>query len=180
MDRKPSPPTEAVDPGPEARTDRWREWYEALAPAVYGYVRFQVASPEDAEDLTAQTFLKAFRSAGQFDERRGTVRNWILTIARNTVYDHRRRARAWVPLESLRDLASEGESPEERLLWEERVRRVLRHLGTLRSRDREIIALRYGAELEASEMAGVLGLTETAVRTRLWRALNRLRKALER
>src|SRR6266545_5043588 len=167
-------PLAAADP-------RWREWYEALGAAVYGFIRFHVASPDEAEDLAADTFLKAFRSAGRFDARRAGVRTWLLSIARNAVRDHRRRSRLrrHLPLASLRDLVSEHPSPEERLLWAEHVRHVLEALEQLSDRDREIIGLRYGSELAPAEVAAILGVSEATTRTRLWRAVKRLRRALE-
>lgn len=158
---------------------RWKEWYEAHGSAVYGYIRFHVASPDDAEDLTAETFLKAFRSAARFDPARASVRTWVLAIARNAVRDYRRRLRRHLPLASLRDLASAHPSPEERLLWEEQVGRVLAALERLPERDREIVGLRYGSDLKPAAIAAALGIRETAARTRLWRALKRLRTELE-
>ncbi|MGH7537289.1 MAG: RNA polymerase sigma factor [Gemmatimonadales bacterium] len=180
---KPSAPPAAQ---PEARTlaaadPRWREWYEAHGAAVYGFIRFHLPSPDDAEDLAADTFLKAFRSAGQFDSRKAGVRTWLFSIARNAVRDHRRRSRLrqHLPLASQRDLVSEHPSPEERLLWAEHVRRVLEALERLSDGDREIIGLRYGSELDPAEVAAALGIGEATARTRLWRAVERLRRALE-
>ena len=171
---------------PETRTlaaadPRWREWYEAHGAAVYGFIRFHLASPDEAEDLAADTFLKAFRSAGRFDSRKAGVRTWLLAIARNAVRDHRRRSRLrqHLPLASLRDLVSEHPSPEERLLWAEHVRRVFQALERLSDGDRAIIGLRYGSELAPAEVAAALGISEATARTRLWRAVKRLRRALE-
>jgi RNA polymerase sigma-70 factor (ECF subfamily) len=157
---------------------RWREWYQAHARAVYGYIRLHVVSPDEAEDLTADTFLKAFRAAPRFDARTASVRTWMLAIARNTIRDHRRRTRRrrQLALATLRDLAADHPSPEERLLWEDEVRRLLEALAQLPERDRELLGLRYGAELAPAEIAQALGIREAAVRTRLWRALKRLRR----
>jgi RNA polymerase sigma-70 factor (ECF subfamily) len=174
-----SPPAPAAD-----HTDadpRWREWYEAHSAAVYGYVRFHVASPDEAEDLTAETFFRALRASDRFDADRASVKTWILAIARNAVRDHQRRSlvRRHVPLASMRDLVSDHPSPEERLLWEEEVCRIMTALDRLPAGDREIISLRYGSELEPAEVAAALGLRESTARTRLWRALGRLREALQ-
>jgi RNA polymerase sigma-70 factor (ECF subfamily) len=165
-------------PTPESRC---RAWYEAHGRAVYSYVRFHLPSADAAEDVTADTFLKAFRTADRFDESKGTSRTWLFRIAQNTLRDWHRRARVrrHVPLGSMRDLASDTPSPEERLLWEEQVARLLASVAELGPRDREIIGLRYGSGMETTEIADVLGIRETAVRTRLWRALARLREVME-
>ncbi len=78
------------------------------------------------------------------------------------------------------DLAYDAPSPEERLLKEEEVGRMLDAVATLPAADRELIGLRYGSGLAIAETAQVLRISEGNVRTRLWRALTKLRKALER
>jgi RNA polymerase sigma-70 factor (ECF subfamily) len=177
-----SPPPLPVE-SPVTRTPEslCRAWYEAYGRAVYSYVRFHLPSADAAEDVTADTFLKAFRSADRFDESRGNPRTWLYRIAQNTLRDWHRRARLrqHVPLGSMRDLASDTPSPEERLLWEEQVSRLLDAVAELGPRDREIISLRYGSGLETAEIADVLSIREPAVRTRLWRALARLRGVME-
>lgn len=171
---------DAATPAPAA-DPRWQEWYEAHAEAVYGYVRFHIPSPDVADDVTADTFLRAFRAAERFDARRGSVRTWLLAIARNVLRDHLRRARVrrYVPLAGFRDLAVEAPSPEERVLWEDQVARLLDAVARLSPGDRELIGLRYGSDLGADAIGALLGLSPPAVRTRLWRALKRLRLELD-
>lgn len=148
---------------------------------MYNYFRFHVPSLDAAEDLTAETFLKVVRAADRFDPERASPRTWILTVARNVLADHRRRARLrqYVPLTGFRDLVCDTPSPEERLLREEEVARLLDAVSSLAEPDREVIGLRYGSGLEISEIASVLGVREGNARTRLWRALGRLRKVLD-
>jgi RNA polymerase sigma-70 factor (ECF subfamily) len=159
-----------------------REWYEAHGGAVYNYLRFHVAEPDIAEDLTAETFLHVVRAADHFDPDRGSAKAWILTVARNALADWRRRARLrqYVPIGNLHDLVFEAPSPEERLLREEEVSRLMDGVASLSPADRELIGLRYGSELDTAEMAAALGVAEGTVRTRMWRALGRLREELTR
>jgi RNA polymerase sigma-70 factor (ECF subfamily) len=157
-----------------------REWYRAHGGAVYGYFRFHLPEIEVAEDLTAETFLKLVRSARRFDPTQGSPRTWILAIARNVLRDwgRRQRLRQYVPLGNLHDLVSDAPSPEERLLREEEIGRLLDAVATLPPADRELIGLRYGSGLDSAEVAETLGISEGSVRTRLWRALRRLRGVL--
>lgn len=157
-----------------------RGWFDAHGTAVYNYFRFHVPLPDVAEDLTAETFLKVVRAAGRFDPDKGSAKTWILAVARNVLADWRRRARLrqYVSLDSMHDLAHDAPSPEERLLKEEEVGRLLDAVATLAYADRELIGLRYGSGLDTMEMAQTLGISEGSVRTRLWRALARLRKVL--
>lgn len=177
LDKPLSPPDSGVDAGAEALC---REWFESHGTAVYNYFRFHVPLPDVAEDLTAETFLKVVRAAGGFDPERGSAKAWILTVARNVLGDWRRRARLrqYVSLGSMHDLVHDAPSPEERLMKEEEVGRLLDAVATLAAADRELIGLRYGSGLDTAEMAQMLGISEGNVRTRLWRALGRLRKAL--
>ena len=173
--------TGQADTGTTANAEaRCRDWYEAHGPAVYNYFRFHVPDPDVAEDLTAETFLHVVRAVGRFDADKGSPKTWILTVARNVLLDWRRRARLrqYVPIGTLHDLVFEAPSPEERLLREEEVGRLMDGIAALSTADRELIGLRYGSELDTAEIAAVLGVGEGAVRSRLWRAMSRLREEL--
>jgi RNA polymerase sigma-70 factor (ECF subfamily) len=173
----PLPDPRSSSPAAEAGC---REWYETHGAAVYGYLRFHLSSADEAEDVTADVFLRAVRAADRFDSARGSARTWLLRIARNALNDHRRRERhrRHVPIGALYDLRSDAPSPEERLLWEETVGRLLAAVSALGDADREIIGLRYGSGLDTVETAAALGVREAVVRTRLWRALGRLRRMM--
>jgi RNA polymerase sigma-70 factor (ECF subfamily) len=170
-----------VPPPGTASGSACRGWYEAHGRAVYGYLRFHLPSADEAEDLTADVFLRAVRAEHRFDPARASARTWLFRIARNALLDHVRQEhrRRQVSLGALRDLHSDAPSPEERVLWEEEVGRLLSAVAGLGARDREIIGLRYGSGLETREVAEILGVAAPAARTRLWRALSRLREVLD-
>jgi RNA polymerase sigma factor (sigma-70 family) len=157
-----------------------RAWYEAYGRQLYNYLRFHLSSPDLAEDLTAEVFLRALKSFARFDPAIGSPRAWLFRIAQNALRDHQRQARRRqvVPLAGMRDLEYQAPSPEERLLWEEEVARLLAAMAQLSSSDRDVIGLCYGSEISIAEAGEVLGLSAAATRTRLWRALGRLRKVL--
>ncbi|MEP6572641.1 MAG: sigma-70 family RNA polymerase sigma factor [Gemmatimonadota bacterium] len=176
-------PKPAIVPQPGESTsaeDVCRFWYTTYSGEVYNYLRFHLPSADTAEDIMAETFLKVFRSAATFDPSRASARVWIFSIARNTLHDFARRARVrrHVSLGALRDLACDAPSPEERLIWEEEVAGVLEAVALLEEGDREMISLRYGSNLSVAMIAEVLAIREPTVRTRLWRALKRLRARL--
>ena len=154
-------------------------WYHSHRETVYRYVRFRVATREAAEDVTSEVFMKALRSLTRYDARRASPRTWLLRIARNAVTDHlralRRRGSLHVSLDRVPDLVAHEESPDVRLVREERVQKVLNASGELRSADKEILSLRYGAGLANGEIADAMGISANAVAVRLHRALARLR-----
>jgi RNA polymerase sigma-70 factor (ECF subfamily) len=158
-------------------------WYEAHRGVIYRYVRFRVATREAAEDVTSDVFLKALRFLGRYDPNRAPARAWLLHIARNAVADHlrllKRRRSLHVSLDRVPDLVIDTPSPEERILREERMQKLLNCNRTLRAADQEVLSLRYGAGLSNQEIAEILGITDNAAAVRLHRALARLKAALE-
>lgn len=177
----PAPPELRTSAATDAHADSvCRAWYEDHGRAVYSYLRFHLPSADEAEDLTADVFLRAVRAEDRFDPARSSARTWLFRIARNALFDHlrRERRRRLVSPGAMRDLCSDAPSPEERVLWEEEVGRLVSAVAGLGARDREIIGLRYGSGLETREAAEILGIAEPAARTRLWRALGRLREVL--
>lgn len=166
---------------PRVQADPCAAWYQAHGKAVYNYFRFQQIPPDDAEDFTAETFLRAVRAADRYDPARAAVQTWLLTIARNVLLDERRsaRVRLRVGVDLLRDLAMDEPSPEERMLRREEVGAAMSAMGRLGAEDRELLSLRYGSELEVAELAAMFDLPAGTVRTRLWRAMDRLREQMK-
>jgi RNA polymerase sigma-70 factor (ECF subfamily) len=149
-------------------------------PRVYGYVAYQVREREEAEDLTQQTFERALSHWDEFDEQRATVTTWLLAIARNLVVDHyrtRSRRPATVPLDEISDMQlEEPRYGDPQLGIGAELETALSALG---DRERELIALRYGADLSGPQIATLTGLSVANVQQILSRALRRLRNELE-
>ncbi len=156
------------------------EVYDEQLPRVYAYIAYQVLDVADAEDLTQQTFERALTHWSEFDARRATVGTWLLSIARNLVIDeHRARGRrpANVPLGATPSADAEETSPPPR---DPGVSPELeRALAALDDRERDLIALRYGAELAGPRIAELTGLTLANVQQILSRARKTLRHELE-
>ena len=145
---------------------------EPLIRRVYAYIAYRVGDGPDAEDLTSETFERALRYRKSYDPKKGEPVAWLLGIAKRCVDGQRPRM----------ELASEYmDQPSPTDLEGEAVRRltVSRAVGTLDERDRELIALRYGADLTARQIAELLGARTNAIEVALHRALGRLRGAFE-
>ncbi|MFQ3611230.1 MAG: sigma-70 family RNA polymerase sigma factor [Fimbriimonadales bacterium] len=169
--------------------------FEALVAAyerrIYNLLLRMVNDPEDAADLTQETFYRAFRAFSRF---RGDSQpyTWLYRIAVNLANDHlekRARIRKREVDISLLETDTEGEStgwdppdmglsPEEHLLQQELVERVRLLISQMPPDYREIILLREYEEMSYEEMAEVLGITLEAVRSRLARARAWLRTRL--
>src|SRR5438552_7452187 len=146
---------------------------EAELDAVHRYLLFLTGNRAVAEDLTGETFEKAFRVWRRFDPRRGTARAWLCRIARGVALDHfraeqRRRRREDRYAHDLPD-------SEEPMLGPGPLETALARLSPA---EREVVALRVLLELDGPTAARVLGISATACSTRLSRALKRLEEMM--
>ena len=140
-----------------------------------------VGDADEARDAAQDGFLRAHAALGRF--RVGAeFRPWLLRIVANAARNRRRSAsrRADLALRAFRDAASgdAAPSPEVLLLAEERRRELLAAVNRLRAEDRLVIALRWFLELNEDEMAGVLHCPRGTVKSRLSRAITRLRAVI--
>ncbi|HVE68990.1 MAG TPA: sigma-70 family RNA polymerase sigma factor [Solirubrobacteraceae bacterium] len=154
-----------------------RRVFTEHARAVYAFLAYSV-DPPTAEDLTSATFERVVRAWHRFDPAHSGERTWILAIARNLLTDHYRATRRKETVSAdahpglLDRLVSDEEPLDRRLSIEE----LKLWLAPLSDREREIVALRYGADLEGVEIARLLDLTPGNVHQILSRSLRRLRE----
>jgi RNA polymerase sigma-70 factor (ECF subfamily) len=145
---------------------------QQLIRRVYGYVAYRVGDGPDAEDITSETFERALRYRDTYDARRGEPASWLIGIARRCIADV--AIRGATPIAEVPERVAEGH--EELALQRLELRDAV---AQLEERDRELVALRFGADLSARQIAAVLDLKTNAVEVALHRALGRLRRALE-
>jgi RNA polymerase sigma factor (sigma-70 family) len=140
---------------------------------AYAYAAYRLGDGPDAEDATSETFERALRYGDSFDRRKGEPVAWLIGIARHVVNDQLSRRRPLLgtmpEIPSPDDVAS---AAVDRLELE-------RALEKLDHRARELIALRYGADLATRQIAELLDLRTNTVAVALHRALAQLRRELE-
>ena len=151
----------------------YREYYGK----VLGYIRTRINNKDDAEDLCADVFEKAFRSSGEYDPEKASPGTWIYSITRNTVIDYYRRSRRSEELPE--DIAEEG-SVEDGLIREETLEELAAALEKLPTVLTDIIVLRYYDRLQLTEIAEKTGISYGAVKIRHRKALDMLKAALEK
>jgi RNA polymerase sigma factor (sigma-70 family) len=151
--------------------------YRDARDDVFAYTATLLRDSAAAEDVTAQAFERAYQRRSRFDARRGSPRAWLFGIARNAALDELRR-RKRVETAELPPPSSEPAPDEAAQLAAERDA-VRRALGTLRAKDRELIALKYHADLTNGDIAEVLGVNANHVGTLLHRAMTKLREAVD-
>ena len=143
-----------------------------LIRRVYAYVAYRVGDGPEAEDVTGEVFLRAARYRHRFDASKGQPIAWLLGIARNELADRGRDVTVSLDLTD-EPWLEEDESDQvlDRLVLRQAVSR-------LPERDRELIALRYGSDLSARQIADLTGMKPHAVDVAVSRAISRLRASL--
>jgi RNA polymerase sigma factor (sigma-70 family) len=154
----------------------WDEVYAEQLPRVLNFFRYRCSSLAEAEDLTSITFEKAWRGRDRYRRDKGAFSTWLFTIARNAAVDHYRARAPVVPLDEAAAVMVSAATPEDEIALRSDAARLAELLKTLTDRDRELMALKYGAEMSNRDIARATGLSESNVGTILYRATQALRE----
>lgn len=149
--------------------------YDLCVDRIYRYIFFRVTDTEMAEDLTSEVFLKAWENLHRYKPG-GPFVAWLYTIARNTVIDHYRTRKQSVPLEqTIIRVESKLDEMVDLTYEVEELQQAMQHLT---DEQREVLTLRFIAELETAEIAERMRKSEGAIRALQMRALQALAKVM--
>jgi RNA polymerase sigma-70 factor, ECF subfamily len=161
-------------------TSAFGQLYDRYVDSVFRYVLFRVGDRTLAEDVTSETFLRAFRRISSISYQGRDVGAWFVTIARNLVLDHVKSSR--FRLEVATADPDDGQridtGPEHQVLTELTHVELLRCVRLLGDDQRECIVLRFLQGLSVSETASVMGRNEGAIKALQHRAVRRLAQLL--
>ena len=155
----------------------WDRLYWEQSPRLYNFFRYRTGDTEVAKELLSRTMLKAWRYRESYKSNLGEFEAWLFQIGRNLVNDYlREKAKENLPLyeEYPADFSVEAEVQKNL-----DARRLYYLLQQLPSREQEIIALKFGAEMDNREIARVLEIGESNVGTILHRSIQKLRNQWE-
>jgi RNA polymerase sigma-70 factor (ECF subfamily) len=170
-------PGSAVNPGAleRAQEDALAALVQQYASTLYRVAFSALRNAHDAEDAVQETFLRVLRHRHTLSEVRNH-RVWLVRIVWNIVLDRKRRARTRPETDDVADLArvlpSPGLSAEQRAAAAQHHAHALACVEKLPAKEREVLVLSAFEELSSVEIASVLGITESSVRSRLFRARN--------
>jgi RNA polymerase sigma-70 factor, ECF subfamily len=153
----------------------WDQVYAEQLPRVLNFFRYRVGLTADVEDLTARTFEKAWRARHRYRRDLAGFSTWLLTIARNVAIDHLRARQRYEPLDVAAAVPSADHTPEQQAVHQSEAQRLAALLATLEPRQRDLIAMKYGAGMTNRAIAHATGLSESNVGTILHRAVETLR-----
>jgi RNA polymerase sigma-70 factor (ECF subfamily) len=156
------------------------EVYERYVDRVYRHIYYLTRDHHEAEDLTAETFLRAWQAIGRYQWRGKPLLSWLLTIAHNLAVSRlRRNSHQGLSLERMQaEAATPALLPEEGYLTSLQHEQVLQAILRLKPLERQVVLLRFVDEMDYPEVAAALGKTVNAIRVAQFRALNNLRRLL--
>lgn len=174
-----------VDGGAEAAKVRaaqrdlraFDQLYVDYAQALYRYLYSRLNNTAEAEEVMSQTFLAALEAFPHY-RHRGHFAAWLFTIARNKAADHFRREARQTPLAEAERLPAKVDLMQE-TLDRERVQALAQRMDRLDEEERELLRLRFVAELSFEQMAALLQRKRDTVKKALYRLLARLQREME-
>jgi RNA polymerase sigma factor (sigma-70 family) len=161
------------------RQDALAQFYDATIGRVYGLALRITSRPDAAEEVAADVYLQVWNQAERFDQVRGCVMAWLLTICRSRAIDHLRRAdeaECWA--EPPEPEWYGGQDPQDLLMAQESGRAVSAALAALAPLQRQLLSLAFFRGLTHEEVAAHAQLPLGTVKTHIRKALNSLRKTL--
>lgn len=153
------------------------EVYQQHRTQIYRYTLARIGHEDDAQDITAQIFLKAYRNLNSFRQDVPIIA-WLMGIARHQIADYFRGQREHVSLSELPDIPSPNKSPEESIERKHQMMRVAQALNALSEDRREALAMRLFAGLKNQEIADLMGKSPDAVAMLVYRGTQDLKSRL--
>jgi RNA polymerase sigma-70 factor (ECF subfamily) len=167
--------TQSLFPARPAKSEPdWESLYADHLPRIYRFFCYRVSDGPTAEDLTSATFEKAWRARQRYRHDLAAFTTWLFAIARNVANDHYRQHRDHVRLDDVREHSREP-SPEDVAQQQDDFARLTHLMAQIPERDREVLALKFGAELGHGDIARLMGLSESNVAVIAHRAVEKLR-----
>lgn len=157
----------------------WDQVFTEELPRVFNFFLYKTSDQDTAQDLTAATFERAWRTRSRYRQVLSSPTTWLFGFARNVLKEHLRKcSKTDQSLEKLNEDGSlqagmDVESSVQSQMDKEYLQNLLLELP---DREQDLIALKYGAGLTNREIAKVAGLSESNVGTILHRTVNRLRR----
>lgn len=153
--------------------DIFNEYY----PKIYKYTLYRVGDHSTTEDLVSEVFEKVVAKYYTYNPQKAKISTWLFAIANNTIINHYKRSQ--YQAESIENKKIESQHRLEDVVIEKETKeQLLEAMLCLDERQRNVIALKFGANFTNRDIARMLDLTESNVGTIIYRSLKRLREVL--
>jgi RNA polymerase sigma-70 factor (ECF subfamily) len=172
----------------------WEEIVQRFNRRIFNICYRFTGSPDDAEDLTQEVFIKVYRTLSSYDVEKGAFQTWVTTMTRNLLVDHFRKSKLDRATDSLEEpttaesdslnlsdqIEDLGPTPDQRLLTRETQELVQKALQKLSPELRESVILRDLQDMDYREIALALKVPEGTVKSRINRGRTELARLLSR
>jgi RNA polymerase sigma-70 factor (ECF subfamily) len=171
-----------VDLARSGDTEAFGQLYDHYVTSVYRLAYYRLSSKQLAEDITAETFVRALRSINTFAWQGKDFGAWLTTIARNLIIDHYKSSRQRLELvvEAVPERTETGPGPEAEVLANLSSADLMSAVHTLPAEQRDCVLMRFMEGLSIAETAQALDRSEGAVKQLQLRAVRNLAKSLPR
>lgn len=155
--------------------------FETYYQRVYNYIYFRINCHYTSEDLTSQVFNKIIVKIDTYSKEKSPFEVWLFAIVRNVVNDHFRslKKQKFFSLDVIKTLVSKEKNPEQLIEIMDANDKLGKALLVLSVRERNMIALKFGAELKNTDIAGIMGISESNVGVILYRTMKKLKREME-
>jgi RNA polymerase sigma-70 factor (ECF subfamily) len=156
--------------------------YEAHYKRVYNYVSYRIKNHFDTEDLVSSVFERVLLKYHTYHPRKNTLDAWIIGITKNVIADYFRmmKKNAFGCIDTMPELVSDGDQPELIVINNESNLTLIKALDVLKDKERDIISMKFAADLKNHEIAKIMGLSQSNIVTIINRTLSKLHKEIER
>ncbi|MFN3336109.1 MAG: RNA polymerase sigma factor [Thermomicrobium sp.] len=173
-----APDTLLVEAAATGDAEAFATLYDRYVDRVYRHCYYRLGRRADAEDVTQETFLRAWRAIGRYRRTEAPFLAWLLTISDRLILSQQRSRRRVIVDEAVAERQSEFLDAEEEALGALASDAVRRALARLRPDRQQVLVLRFIDGLSLAEVAAALGRSESAVAVLQHRALADLRREL--
>lgn len=158
------------------------EIYDIYYKNLYNYVCFRINNHYDAEDLVSTVFVNVIKRFSTYNPDKASLEAWLVGIAKNVVNDYlrSRMSKKFVSVDNLLFMASPYAQPDQLALQNEEYRVIMNAMSRLKEKDRQVLSMKFVTELKNTEIAGLLGISESNVAVSIHRSLKRLKKLVEK
>ena len=156
----------------------YRKYYKK----IYNYISFCINNHHDSEDLASSVFENAIRKFHTFKPELCPIEAWLIGIAKNVVTDYWRskKHRFFITIDNVFHLVAPNRQPEEVLVMNEENKILIQAMSMLKDRERQLLSMKFASDLKNCEIARILGISESNAGVMIYRAIQKLRKIINR
>ena len=158
----------------------FEEMFKEQFSSIYNYICYHVGNVEDAEDLTADVFVRAYEYWGSYCSSKGSRGAWLGGIARNLVKTYYQKKSNRPQISHLSELVVADVYIEDDYLRKEELTQIFEQMDELPERQRELLNMKYLLRLNNREISKLTGLSESNVGVMLYRTIKKIQKNLKK